>query len=62
MSNTHLKKLEAYTMANLEAARIVAADPERYPGLMQEWASAVLTKAGAMNTDERELRLWEGAA
>ena len=30
---------------NLRAARIIAADPVRYPGLMQEWAALVVGKA-----------------
>ncbi len=33
-----------YDGANLEAARIIAADPERYPGGMQEWAQMVLKR------------------
>ncbi len=33
-----------YDAANLEAARIIAADPERYPGGMQEWAQRVLAR------------------
>jgi hypothetical protein len=38
----HQGKAEFYRAANLEAARIIAADPHRYPGLMQEWAHLVL--------------------
>jgi hypothetical protein len=29
---------------NLEAARIIAADPVKYPGGMQEWAALVLKR------------------
>jgi len=29
---------------NLEAARIIAADPVRYPGGMQDWATLVLKR------------------
>jgi hypothetical protein len=37
------RKAERYAAANLEAAKIVAASPDRYPGLMQEWAAMVLS-------------------
>jgi hypothetical protein len=33
---------EAYRASNIEAARIIAADPVKYPGIMQEWARLVL--------------------
>jgi hypothetical protein len=36
---------------NLRAARIVAADPVRYPGLMQEWADMILSRAAAPPAD-----------
>jgi hypothetical protein len=36
------RKLDAYRAGNIEAARIIAADPVRYPGIMQEWARMVL--------------------
>jgi hypothetical protein len=39
------RKLAAYRQSNLEAARIVAADPVKYPGIMQEWAQLVLRQA-----------------
>jgi hypothetical protein len=35
-------KTDAYQAGNLEAARIIAADRFRYPGIMQEWARMVL--------------------
>lgn len=36
------RKAEYYATANIECARLIAADPDRYPGLMQEWAAKVL--------------------
>jgi len=36
------RKIESYRAANEECARIIAADPVRYPGVMQEWARLVL--------------------
>jgi hypothetical protein len=42
---------ERYRAANVAAARIIAADPERYPGFMQEWAQVVLKKESSY--DER---------
>ena len=40
----HQKQLEAYQAANLEAARIISADPVKYPpdGLPGIWAQMVL--------------------
>ena len=38
----NLKKRDGYRQGNLEAARLIAADPERYPGFMQVWAGKVL--------------------
>jgi hypothetical protein len=35
----------AYAADNEQAARIIAADPARYPGVMQEWAALVLERA-----------------
>ena len=32
-----------FEKANRAAARIIASNPERYPGAMQTWAAAVLT-------------------
>ena len=40
------RKAELYRAANVQAARIIATDPERYPGIMQEWAAKVLRTAG----------------
>lgn len=43
----------AYQASNLACAKIVAADPDRYPGLMQEWAQLVLQRANVtpINTE-----------
>ena len=35
---------ELYRAGNLEAAEIIAADPERFPRVMQEWAAMVLNR------------------
>lgn len=35
-------KAESYREQNLECAKIIAADPAKYPGIMQEWARLVL--------------------
>ena len=39
-------KQAAYDAGNLEAARIIAADPDKYPGVMQEWAQMILDTLG----------------
>jgi hypothetical protein len=41
MSNA-VKKQALFAQQNAEAAAIIAADTERYPGLMQAWARAFL--------------------
>ena len=41
-----------YQRANEEAATIIAADPAKYQGVMQEWADRILTKAA--HPDELE--------
>lgn len=35
-----------HEMANLEAARIIASQPDRYQGLLLEWALLVLCRHG----------------
>jgi hypothetical protein len=35
-------KMERYAAGNLESARILLADPERYQGLMLEWAARII--------------------
>lgn len=42
MTTAKLKQAGAFRESNLKAARIIAADPERYPGRMQEWAARAL--------------------
>jgi len=32
------KKLNTWSEANDEASRIILADPDKYPGIMQVWA------------------------
>jgi hypothetical protein len=39
------KQADSYRAGTIEAARIIAADPDRYPGVMQEWAAMVLNLA-----------------
>ena len=36
---------QGYAADNLECACIVAADPERYQGVLQTWADLILTRA-----------------
>jgi hypothetical protein len=50
--STHRTQTDSYLEGNIRAAEIIAADPTRYPGLMQEWAARVL--AGGANI-RREL-------
>jgi hypothetical protein len=39
---TSIHRADNYERDNLRAARIILADPRRYPGLMTEWARSVL--------------------
>jgi hypothetical protein len=41
--NRNPRKIEQYHAANLECARIIASDPDRYPGVTQEWAAMILS-------------------
>jgi hypothetical protein len=43
-----------YQRSNLEAARVILADPRRYAGLMQSWAHAIIE---GQQTEERAWRL-----
>lgn len=43
--NRNPRKIEQYRTANLECARIIAAEPLKYPGVMQEWAAMVLNSS-----------------
>lgn len=38
MKTDVLAKAKALAEGNNTAARVILADPERYPGIMQEWA------------------------
>jgi hypothetical protein len=40
-----------YDEQNLEAARIIAADPLKYPGGMQAWAALVLKRLERAGTE-----------
>jgi hypothetical protein len=42
---------ECYAADNLEAARIIAADPGRYPGIMQTWAALIIERTEAPPAD-----------
>lgn len=36
------QRIERYERENREAAEMITADPERYPGIMQEWAARTI--------------------
>jgi hypothetical protein len=42
---TPKKAADCYRTENETCARIIAADPERYPGTMQQWAALVIEKS-----------------
>ena len=42
---TQVRITERYDAANLEAATVIASDPERYQGVLAEWADTILTRA-----------------
>ena len=42
---TFRKKVREYEASNQEAARIILADPERYPGALQQWARMAYQQA-----------------
>lgn len=44
MKASRLSITARYDGANLECARIIAADPIKYPGGAQQWAAAVLKR------------------
>ena len=50
-ASAHRKQAE-FDLRNLEAARIIAADPARYPGLLQDWARAVLARLETVDIQE----------
>ena len=41
---TTRRAVDVYRAANIEAARIIAADP-KYTGIMREWAARILKRA-----------------
>ncbi|HWR35362.1 MAG TPA: hypothetical protein VN622_05770 [Clostridia bacterium] len=51
---------ERYRAGNKEAARIVASDPVKYPGVMQKWASLVLVETNARPADAEAGPLFAG--
>jgi hypothetical protein len=53
---------EGYDAANLECASIIAADPVKYQGLVQEWADAILSKAADVPDSEAGPLFAQGAA
>lgn len=52
-----LSKRDAIEKQNRMAAEIIAADPRRYPGVMAEWAAAILA-----NGSRRRHPHWEAGA
>jgi hypothetical protein len=40
-----VKITDRYDQANLECACIIAGNPEKYQGVLQEWADTILSKA-----------------
>lgn len=56
------RHMERYRAGNEEAARIIAADPAKYPGVMQEWAGAVLVKVTTPPADAEAGPLFKGRA
>ena len=50
---TKAARAEVYRLANETAARIVLADPGKYPGVMQEWAGLVLAGGAVSAADWR---------
>lgn len=49
---TKARITDRYDLANLEAATIIAANPEKYQGVLQEWADLILSKAAAPSDSE----------
>jgi hypothetical protein len=46
----HQRKAELYYASNVDAATIIAADRERYAGVMQQWAQLVLSPPAERTT------------
>jgi hypothetical protein len=49
--STAKKTADHYRAANEMSATIIASDQVRYPGLMQEWADMILSRAAAPPAD-----------
>jgi hypothetical protein len=54
------KKVREYEANNREAARIILADPERYPGGLQQWARMAYQQAFHTPDPHREGLSQEG--
>ena len=56
MKTTNLAKLEGYRAANLQAARIIASDPAKYPpdSLPGIWAQMVLDAPSGTEPNTRQ--------
>ena len=53
---------DRYRETNETCARIIAAEPERYPGLPQEWARLVLSRVAEPPADAECGPLFAGRA
>ena len=47
-----VKITDRYDQANLECACIIAGNPEKYQGVLQEWADRILTEAAEISDEE----------
>ena len=56
-NDTIQRRRADYERDNREAAEMIAADPERYPGAQQTWARMTLARAAGMSMDETLMRL-----
>jgi hypothetical protein len=50
--STRKRITKQYDDTNLLAATLLALDPERYPGVLQEWADTILSKAAQPDESE----------
>ena len=46
MPKTIHSQTKQYDARNVESARLIAADPVKYPGVMQAWAQLILQRNG----------------
>jgi hypothetical protein len=49
---TKQKITDRYDQDNLVAACLIAADPDKYQGVLQDWADTILSKAAAPSDSE----------